>query len=565
MRTVLAALLVVAPILAGCFAAQPTATIEGEGAVTVSRVVTVHVDASNWASVAEAARDPSRLSRLRYDFLEPELVVTFHGETAPHLLTLRYTDREGRTTTKPFTEVTSLPLLKAGDSVRVPAHPFSGAVLKTTAGVVLANRSVEAPQWWSFGGAPLGVHMKAGSEVVYASRSLAAHQVELTSFSLRDAPYAIDRASLAADLSDDGTLRFAHPREVADVDGRRVRPLDVSWTGSTAFPITVEVQGRNLTTGQPVDGGIEVLPGSGVAYDLAARVWIGEDGAPVRADLRKLAITPQADAIAWLTGVREAEGEIDCAGAGRASQCRPDGVERAFGEPWSLEPQSFPLSDVADVVDAAFARDLRAYFADGLYPGDKVVWRVQLSGADVSGDPDAAPFRLLDVEATTTATRHERVTVPAGAYDAIRVDSLLEMRILTNDLAGPDGMTLGALDVHERVYDATTWLERGTFLPVKAEASIPVDLGRVVGEVLDAMDRDGWAGTPFEPIASRNLDWTATSSMRLELTKDVGESRMAPWLMVGGFPLFLVAHDGFPAHLLDQADAYSSWSDASWE
>lgn len=541
---------------AGCFAA-PGATLEpGADPFTVSRVVRVTVDEENVERLSQIADDPTLIEQFRYDFLDPSLVIRVSKSADPALYTFTYVDRAGETLTKPLNLLTGAPGLAPGDTIVVPVHMFSGGVLKKLDGTVLADRTTSAPDWWRVAGWPSGMHMSPNSQLVYDLAIDVRQSFELTGVQLKDEPYRLDVLRASMGFENDATLSLTYGRDLQPVTAQtehQARPLVVNVEGRLATPMELSFTGSNLTSGRAIDAGIEILPETALDYAFEGRMWWNESLHPVRFDLQSGSARMTVDAVAWLTGAPELEDSFSCASAPRSAQCRPDEIPYAdLAEARTLTPDALDLDESWPTIDPAIERDLAAFLADDLAPGDEIAYSVTLRGQDLPGyEPDAGMPREIVVDAITRVLGEETVTVAAGTFETLKIDQMLTLRLATDPKRSADGTTFGALELDERLFETSTWLDKRDFTPVKMTMRAPFDVGRMVDEVLDAIDAETWMDAPIERTTSQNVQFSTTSTQTMELTKRVGDTRFAPWLMLGGLPLFFMAQEGLPYEALD--------------
>lgn len=567
MRAVILVLTLLAASLAGCFQ-TPASTVDADAEpYSVSRVVRVHVDRENVDMLARIADEPSLIDAHRYDFLDPQLVIRVNRDIDPKLLTFTYTDRDGAEQTRPLSLLTGAPWLNPGSTVTVRTHMFSGGVLKTLQGEVLVDRTLDAPAWWEVGGYPAGIHMAPGARLVYDLSGEARQSFSLTDVkpSDPDLRYFLDNARANIVFEHDATLTLALAKASETItanDRHQARPLDIDVRGTLALPMEISFSGRNLTSGRVIDGGLEVRPATGLDYGLDGKLWWSTDGAPVRFDLDAATSKARVDVVAWLTGMPEAEEGFSCASKPRSAQCRPDEIPRELEDARSFGPDSFNLDMGAPVPDAAIVADLQRFLADDLRPGDEVHYRVDLQGGDIPGyERDAGFPDKLFFESVTRVLGRETVQVRAGTFDTYRVDQLIRTHVRTPEVRADDGSVFKPLDIQQKLVETTTWVDAESFVIVKSIATTPFDLGRIVDDVLGAIDARAWDDAPIARLAAENVDITATSTQSFELVERSGAARVAPWLLVGGMPLFFLAQEGIPSVLLDAADdETNAWS-----
>ena len=548
---------------AGCFQA-PGSTIDSEDEpYVITRVVRVHVDGDNIQRLQQIADNPTLLEEYRYDFLDPQLVIRVNKDTDAKTLTFTFTDRTGVVKTQPVSLLTGAEWLNPGSTVVIPAHMFSGGILKDLAGNVLADRTVDTPAWWTVGGYPIGAQMTPGSELVYDIVGDVSQRFSLTAVKPTDEsfPYFLDSAVADLAVKNRATLSFAY-RDASETitaeERHQARPLAFSIDGSLRTPLELSFSGRNLTTGRVISGGVEALDTTGFAYSVDGSLWWNDTNAPVRGDIDLATMTPKVDVIAWLTGMPEAEGDFSCASKSRLDRCRPDEIPYAdIEQTQSFGPESENLDGWTPTVDAAILRDLEQFLADDLRAGDEIAYRIDLKGHELPGYDEHGRYpEKIEFESITRVLGRETVTVAAGTFETYKADQMMRIGIVTPEQREADGTVFKRLEVQQKVIESSIWIDRENFLVVKSIATAPFNVGRVLDDVLDAVDAKMWAGAPIERLTSANVEFTATSTQTMELTKATGTSRLAPWVLIGGLPLFFLAEEGIPAYLLESGAMY---------
>lgn len=556
--------------VAGCFQA-PGSTIDSEDEpFVITRVVRVHVDGDNIQRLQQIADNPALLDEYRYDFLDPQLVIRVNKDIEAKTLTFTFTDRSGAVKTQPVSLLTGASWLNPGSTVVVPAHMFSGGVLKDLAGTVLADRTVDTPAWWTVGGYPIGAHMAPGSELVYDIVGDVSQHFSVTAVKPKDEsfPYFLDSAVADLAVQNRATLSLSY-RDASETitaeERHQARPLSYALDGSLRMPLELSFSGRNLTTGRVISGGVEALDTTGFDYAVDGKLWWNETNAPVRVDIDAATMTPKVDVIAWLTGMPEAEGDFSCASKSRLDRCRPDEIPYAdVEEARTFGPHTENLDGWTAAVDAAILRDLEQFLADDLRAGDEIEYSVDLDGAELPGYDEHGSYpEKIELQSITRVLGRETVTVAAGTFETYKADQMMRMRIVTPEQRGDDGTVFKRLDVQQKLIESSIWIDREDFLVVKSIATAPFNVGRVLDDVLDAVDAKTWAQAPIERLTSANVELTATSTQTMELTKSTGTSRLAPWVLIGGLPLFFLAEEGIPAYLLESGAMYGSADDAA--
>lgn len=550
--------------LAGCFQTPGSTVTTDDEPYSISRVVGVRVDATNIQRLEQIAEDPTLLEEYRYDFLDPQLVLRVNADVDPKKLTFTYTDREGIERTSPVSLLTGAPWLNPGATIVVPVHMFSGGVLKTVTGEVLADRTVDTPAWWTAGGYPLGISMDPGAELVYDLTADARQRFSLTDIKPTDRELRYHLSSAVADIATAQratlTLAYDAASETIEAEERQqARPLRMSIDGSVSLPIELSFSGRNLSEDRAIAGGIEARPATGFNYSADGKLWWNTTNEPVRFDVDSASMTGKLDVIAWLTGMPEAEDHFSCASKTRLDQCRPKEIPKdEFEQTRSFGPDSWNLDGIhAPPVDPAILRDLEQFLADDLRPGDEIAYRVNLAGDDIPGYTPYGNYpEKIEIESVTRVLGTETVTVRAGTFETYKVDQLFRFRVVTPEIRGDDGSVFERLDVDQKVIESSTWIDTRNFAIVKSVVTMPMDLGRIADQVLDALDPQVWEGSPIERLTGSNVDLTTTSTHGMELAKTTGESRFSPWVLIGGLPLFFLAEEGLPQHFLEDPAEY---------
>lgn len=559
----------VAAGLSGCFTAPGSTIQEDDTPFSISRQVRVHVDETNIDRVKDIANDPSLIADYRYEFLDPVLVIRSGVERDPTTLTFTYTDRLGATLTRPLNLLTGDPFLNPGDTVVVPVHMFSGGVLKDAQGNVLADRTLETPEWWKVGGYPTGVHMAPGAELTYGLKGDARQTFELTGLKPKEHDYLLEVARADLAMNHEATITLVNGRAsetITATERHQAHPLAIDVRGSLRVPSEVSFTARNITSGQPIEAGVQVLPTTGVAYAFDGDLWWNLSNEPVRFDLTKATMKPDVDVVAWLTGAPEFEEHFSCAGKPRSAQCQPDELEdERFREEQSFGPEEMPLDGWTSYVDPAIVRDLEAFLADGLRPGDHIAYSIKLTGQDLPGYESGKGMpELIQIEALTRVLGAETVTVAAGTFETYKVDQTLAMKIVTGESRSADGTVFKALTIDEKLVEGSTWIDQERYIPVKSVTSAPFKLGKILDDVMDAIDAQLWMDAPIERLTSDNVKLTTTATQSLELQKLSGDARFAPWILIGGTPLFFLAQEGLPAYLLQESESVDA-SEESWD
>lgn len=555
--------------LSGCFQ-TPGSTLEAaDEPFTISRQVRVHVDDGNIDRLMQVVDDPRLIDRFRYDFLDPQLVIRVGRDVDPKQVTLTYVDRDGVAQTQPLALLQGASVLRTGDTLSVPVHMFSGGQLKGVDGKVLADRTTKGASWFQVGGYPIGVSMAPGAELTYALGTAVTQTFSLTDVHPLEEPYHVEALRARVQVRNDATMRLAYDRASETVtanERHQARPLHVDVEGTLSLPIEISLNAMNTTSRQTIDAGFEILPGSTFSYAGAGKLYWNDSREPVKLELDGGTASGQLDVIAWLTGAPELEEDFSCAGRSRIQQCRPTELDTAeIGRERTLGASTHDLDGWTSVVDPAIVADLQQFLADDLRAGDAVTYDLDIDGKRLPGYAAGNGYpERIGIEGTTRVLGGERISVAAGTFDTYKLSQMLRVRLQTSEYRSPGGMTFEAIEVDEKLYEGSVWLDNASFVVVKAHSTSPFDFGRVWDDVLDALDPRLWENAPISRLTSANVDVALTGTSTMELTSLKGDARFAPWLFIGGAPLFLLAQEGLPDWVLGQefgrgADEWSEY------
>ena len=512
--------------LAGCL--SPDAEEEPE--FLVSRVHTLSVNRET-TSRADAAPDPESAVK---EMLRTDLVVRV-GSVGDY--SLEYTNRLGVVKTQSL--LAAAPGLPAtvGD-----VDPFAPATLRKGTEVVYERKA--APQaWWHVGDVPLGFTMTPGASASYASTGSLTESLSLSDIDVPEGDFHLDTLKFTLSLPLDGTLSY----ELGAEDATDGAPLEIS--GSYFIPagkgdlVTAEVKATQ--NGAVGTGGVK----AGVEKALAkaeVTVWM-KDGQPVAGQFRGAELDVQPRVTMWADGFlgEMAEG-MSCAGTSKGDNCKPEEIEPIHETTDSEEKQELPVDEFPQAGDGEDERKaiefLRTLFAQDIRKGDKV----QLI-ATYSQDDFGAPSGF-DGEGRTEfvleAVGPERVSVRAGDYDALKLVETFHTVTRTDGVTDGEGNTLlKALTVNETLTRTTFWLDADTYQPLKMVAETPVDIDRLVRNVLDAVGADAWEQSGMEPVRPDQWKITATAESSYEAVTIDPETRFSA---VAGLTL---------AHLLSSSGA----------
>lgn len=499
-------LLFVAAALAGC-AQNPGGATTPEG-LTLNREVDVHVDDAN-----KDAKDP-------YQAITASFVVRV-GATplTPSAASITYQDRNGTTVTKALSAFTGATTLTQGAEVRIDDANLTSDASLSLDGKTVATRARPDVSWWTVGGAPTGFRMDPGSALSFlltanANESIGLKDVEPTS---ADLPYKLDALT--------ATLGFDYGATMNLTMG-----TDLDWTlhGYAGVPMSLEGTIVNTTSQQPITGGVELLPGEVGTVDVSGKVHFN-GSEPTSSDVTGGKTTTDASVIAWLSGHDDLidQAHFSCAGKTKQDACHPtewpqDKLHQTTDIPAShteAPRQETPMSPT----DLA---NLTRLLSEDLVPGDALVVSFDLT-QDKAHFTGTASIRAVD---------DEKVTVPAGAFDATKVVERFDGRFdVPEQKDGNGAVVTKAFSIDQRFVDITYWLAKGSFVPLRVEQTTPFDLNKVVHDVINATPDETWKETAIKPLTASNVDFTLDAKTVLELQSMQGTAAFSPWTVIGGF------------------------------
>lgn len=539
LRVLLAALVTLTTAFSGCVKSDEEAD---DPRFVLNRQVRLVVDETSLLAASDLAREGRAPDP--YLFMTSSFVVGVRGSgIVPTEAMLTYMDREGAVVTRPLSEFTDKESLEPGDEVRVDdANLTSGAVL-SYGGAEVANRARPQPDWWVVGGYPVGFSLSPGASLAYRSTAHAGEKLGLSDVHFKDEPIEVERAdaSIALDVESLLELSLAEAEESVTAESEHAaRPLAWKLNGRVAVPVLVEAVGRNTTSGERVEAGVEVLPVTGAEFNAHGTLWMNGSRAPVRLDVAGGEARTDLDVIAWVTGAGINASTFSCAGKTRADACRP--TEQDFSEARRvepIEPDSENLDGAPWQVQPEVLRNLTTLLAEDLRPGDLLSILVQVDSRNVDDyEPGPTDPRhvVIDYSAELKAVDVESVTVGAGTFQALKIIESMRVFIEVGEVPGEDGRApFRGITIDQQVVDATLWLEEGTFVPLRVEQSTPLDIGRILGDALASVDASFWEDAPLEPLDADDVRWTSENRMSVELVRKEGDVSFSPWLVIFGF------------------------------
>lgn len=530
--TIFLSLLLGATALAGCF--TPASQGSDEPSYQISRSYVMNIDPSR-EDALERSESPAEFVRTLVD-ASLVIRVAERGDYSLH-----YTNEQGNAQTLALTG------LEPGAPRTVEnVDAFTAATLLRD-GETLAARAPIAHDWWDVGDMPLGLRAGAAAEADYDYRSLASFEASLSDIRSEDGAATLDSLVASLSLPATGSLRWTLAQDGAaerlDVTGK----FAVDDTRGSLF----FAEGVGTVENETVTMGMEVVSGDAAA-EAAATFWL-TGGAFSAAQFQGASAHANPTVYAWATGVPGDAEEFPCAGKTRADKCQPEQLE-GFSE---SQPAGTREDVPADEFDADGDEDARTMieflqklFAHDLALHDTFKATVSTDSASL-GANDGSSWSMRFQHEITVVER-ERVTIAAGAFDALRivqtssldvdVDELNEENCVAyGDSAGRYGCSeyetkriLAAYGLHETLIRSTLWLEANTFQPLKGDVAAPADIGAMLRSFVDALEPGAWEAAMVDSFDPENLALTATSEASFEARKLAGDTQLSPFV---GFTL----------------------------
>lgn len=522
--------LFVGAIFAGC--ATPSAQAKS---LTLNRQVRLHYDNQN-ADMLDS--DP-------YAFISSSFVVRVgDSPLSAAAATISFTDKAGVVVSRPLSDFTSVATLAPGAEVVIPETNLTSDAVLSLDGVVLASRARAAQDWWVAGGYPIGFRMEPGALLSYTATVKGHEAMTLRDIESIDAeaPYRLDKldASLGVEFAGTFDVSLASATEnIQATSAHDARALAWKTKGTLSMPMLLDVAATNTSSGNKLEGGVQVLPNTGGSLDVSGKLWWNASQAPVRSDNDAGTVTTNADVISWLTGEDELVSEFSCAGKARGDGCRPSEFElEEANTTETIDASSTNLDNLPWSIQADVFSNLTRALSEDLVPGDELRFDIDVD-RDHLGDTDSSdlpnPFSFK-ASAVLRAVQDERVTVAAGEFDAIKVVEQFDFSIVSGELRDSEGkLRMRAFTIDQRVIDTTFWLAKDTFVPLRVQTSSPFDLNKVVDNLINALPDETWAEASIKPITGDNVDFTVEVTSTLELASMTGKTSLSPWVSLMGF------------------------------
>lgn len=416
--------------------------------------------------------------------------------------------------------------LNPGEPRTVPgAHPFSPVAL-LRGDEVMATRAATPREWWHVGDLPLGVLVESGASAEYATTATSRGEFHLEDLKRTEGDLTIDTMDATLDMPLEGTLRWSSQPEGSA--GDRIGIEGTLQLGKPAGNLATFGMSGTMQ-GEPLSAGIVVPPfESSTSTGLSLFVKDGELEA-TRMDGGRASVSPVVSL--WVEGGDYASALAQqCPnGATRADPCELSDIsfDETFeaGEKMPVDASEFQVEDADDqkALDA-----LRAFLSEDLIPGDTFTWNMRMDETDLdaTGDLDAGfTFELAVVGI-------EKVDVPAGSFDAVKITETLRMRFAANGLRAAETSppVLDGLSVDETAARVTVWLDASTFTPLKVVAESPLDVGALYREVLASVTDQTWtdAGMERPPADAVRISFDGRATM--EATRLQGTNAFAPYV-----------------------------------
>ena len=498
--------------VAGCLSDTVNAD---EPKLLVSRVHTLSIDRESMERADAAGDDPEAALK---ELLRSDLVVRV-DEAGDY--SLEYTDRDGAVKTERL--VGAAPGLPA---TVADVDPFAPAKL-LKGGSVVFERKGNDQEWWRVGDIPLGLTMTSGAAGEYASRASVTESLALSDI---DAPGGgdihLDSLRFSLRLPMQGTVSYelgAPTPEGAPLDLSATYLIPATDGDIVSAEIKATQNGQSGTAGV-VAGVKEALAKGGV------RVWI-QDGQPVAGQFTGGEVAVEPKVTMWADGFfgDMAEGS-SCAGTSRSDNCQPEEIE-AYRETFDAsEKEEFPIEEfpsAADDPEVKRAADfLRTLFAVDVMQGDKVQLVATFTGEDVPNAPPGFQGESR-TEYTMEAVGNEKVSVPAGSFDTVKIVQSLRSRTTSTPFSQDGEVYVKALNVDETFLRTTYWLDAATYQPIKMTAETPVDIDRLLKSVIASIGDGAWEQAGMEPIRENQWKVTASAEASYEATRIAPSTKLS--------------------------------------
>lgn len=553
--TVLFTLALSTTALAGCLGDTPTSQ---DDVFSVARVFTVDLDRDSASDMEGVDTPQEALDAL----VETSLVVRVG---APGAYALTYEDENGREKTE-----TLVDLLPGRPHEVRGADALTFATLKDVAGKVVASRPAISADWWRAGDVPLGVVADAPARAVYDYVFDSRLTASVENVDSEDGKAHLDSLVASLGLPIVGELRW----DLAD-DGSEDRlDLKGQFHVDDSRGSLASFEAKGTMDGKAGTYGAEVLSG-GASVEGHATLWL-RDGQLSAAQLQRGAFAFAPKVIMWAEGeFFEGMDDVPCAGKSRADQCE---VEEIPAESDSTGPEPKEVFEDADFeIDPEDAEGLQALefvkrlLAQDLQVHDQLTVVATTTEEDFGADP-AADFTVrFTYEMAVPA--EERVTIPAGTFQALRVTQTAKLFADVEEYAQerclsygyeetyppatptpyPDGgygysptpmrepspygcqeserqQILRELNLDETLARTTIWLEADSFQPLKVTVDSPLDVDAFMTKVIRAAGEDFWTDLSVRGIDPDNLGLTAATSSEIVAREIAGDARFAPYV-----------------------------------
>lgn len=507
--------------LAGCFQAPPPTQPAIAGAETsVARLQSIDLTSLDAAALRDV-NDPHAFLRT---LIDASFVVRV-DRAGDYVLA--YTDAQGGAR-----EQTLAALAPGVPRTVEDVDPLSGATLARD-GVVVYERPAADHEWWRVGPAPLGVAFAPGAAASYAFSWDASSDMELKDIEVASAEARVDLARFQFHLPIRGTFGWTSHDD--GVNGQRVAfDVDTRLDEMMDDLMSIEVMGASADGAGAV--GLSVPP-----MDSSSKggfsIW-ARDGELRAARLDAVSYAYEMGTLYWAEGVAADQMPFSCDGpATRAEPCAlfeqpriemtvPQGEMHA----WDDSDLNLPLPGTPEAEEWEVARAfIDKLLGQGFVVGDTFSVR----GAMPQG---SAPTPFHDVSASVEflveVAAHERITVPAGAFDAFRIAETARVTLSMGTVSDPSSGTrlIGEFQMDETVSRVTTWLDARTNQPLKAVSESPFDVDRVLHEFVDAIDPSMWEALGVPPPAAESYRWTVTGAATLEAQHIDGDTVFSPYV-----------------------------------
>ncbi|HWG91772.1 MAG TPA: hypothetical protein VNZ52_13060, partial [Candidatus Thermoplasmatota archaeon] len=507
--------------LAGCLDGTPEADQQPAATTHVSRQYTVTLT-PEVAKAMESSTDPE--STLK-NLIKSSLVVRV---LAPGDYTLEYTDKNGAAQTK------TLPGLEPGKPHEVAdVDPFTAVTLKLL-GQTVYERAPKTFDGYKFGVVPLGFKVDAGSEAAYKFNYNVVEEFGVKDLKVPSEMGEVNLDSLLFRLAIPLTGTMGWKAGTASADG-----IPVALTATASVPADARdlllVDAKGTMDGKTNSGGFSLQRLEAESTGTGT-LWFKENE-PAAAQWNGGRMSAHPHVTGWATGPLAESAEFSCAGKARADNCRLEEVYKESGltfpvsenvaasskefVPASARPQieNPEQQKIVDFLTRLFAQDLEL----------NDVFTVMGAVDSYSlGIPNSDGSFTTSMVYKMTVAEKGPVVVSAGAFQGLKLVTTLTTKADVKRLSQGGKTVVNGFDFDEEVSRSTLWLEQGTYVPLKLEATTPLKVDALVDEILGSIDQGIWRDAKMTPLTGDKLNVKVEANYGYEATRVAAGAKFSP-------------------------------------